>query len=386
MNQKFFALSRTLSLAAVAALALFLTGCGESKSDPKAEAPPQATVIEQSDASNYFGVDHPDQFPVTAATEYKSVSTLNVNGVVQPDISRSVPVISIASGRVVEVLAKIGDQVKKGQILLRVRSNDVSTAYQAYLKAVNDERFARQQDDRAKTLFDKGAISKSALEAADDTEQDAKVDLDTALEQLRLLGADKDHPSGVVDIVAPISGVIADQQATNNAGVSGFGLGGLNPFTIADLSYVWIVCDVYESDIDTVQVGDPADIHLNAFPGKTLKGRVDNILPILDPNIRTAKVRLEVANPGKTMRIGMFATATFYGKKSELRAAVPAPAILHLHDRDWVYVPVQGKRFHRVEVVSGKMLPGNLQEIVSGIAPGTQVVQNALNFQNTVEQ
>lgn len=386
MNQKFFALSRTASLAAIAALALFLTGCGESKSDPKAEAPPQATVIEQSDASNYFEVDHPDQFPVAAATEYKSVSTLNVNGVVQPDISRSVPVISIASGRVVEVLAKIGDQVKKGQILLRVRSNDVSTAYQAYLKAVNDERFARQQDDRAKTLFDKGAISKSALEAADDTEQDAKVDLDTALEQLRLLGADKDHPSGVVDIVAPISGVIADQQATSNAGVSGFGLGGLNPFTIADLSYVWIVCDVYESDIDTVQVGDPADIHLNAFPSKTLKGRVDNILPILDPNIRTAKVRLEVANRGKTMRIGMFATATFYGKKSELRAAVPAPAILHLHDRDWVYVPVQGKRFHRVEVVSGKMLPGNLQEVVSGIAPGTQVVQNALNFQNTVEQ
>jgi membrane fusion protein, heavy metal efflux system len=386
VNQKFFALSPTASLAAVAALALFLTGCGESKSDPKAEAPPPATVIEQSDASNYFEVEHPDQFPVVAATEYKSLPTLNVNGVVQPDISRSVPVISIASGRVVEVLAKIGDPVKKGQLLLRVRSNDVSTAYQAYLKAVNDERFARQQDDRAKTLFDKGAISKSALEAADDTEQDAKVDLDTALEQLRLLGADKDHPSGVVDIVAPISGVIADQQATNNAGVSGFGLGGLNPFTIADLSYVWIVCDVYESDIDTVQVGDPADIHLNAFPGKTLKGRVDNILPILDPNIRTAKVRLEVANPGKIMRIGMFATATFYGKKSELRAAVPAPAILHLHDRDWAYVPVQGKRFHRVEVVSGKMLPGNLQEVVRGIAPGTQVVQNALNFQNTVEQ
>ena len=386
MKPKFRALSQAGSLATAAAFALFFAGCGESKSDPKAEAPPPATVIEQSDASNYFEVDHPEQFPVAAATEYKSVSTLNVNGVVQPDISRSVPVISIASGRVVEVLAKIGDQVKKGQVLLRVRSNDVSTAYQAYLKAVNDERFARQQDDRAKTLFDKGAISKSALEAADDTEQDAKVDLDTAAEQLRLLGADKDHPSGIVDIVAPISGVIADQQATNNAGVSGFGLGGPNPFTIADLSYVWIVCDVYENDLETVGVGDPADIRLNAFPGKTLKARVDNILPILDPNIRTAKVRLEVANPGKIMRIGMFATATFYGKKGEQRAAVPAPAILHLHDRDWVYVPVQGKRFHRVEVVSGKMLPGNMQEVISGISPGAQVVQNALAFQNTAEQ
>ena len=388
MKKYHCALSRVADSAATAAaaLALLLGGCGESKSDPKAEAPPPATVVEQSNASNYFEVEHPEQFPVAEAVEYKAVSTINVNGVVQPDIARSVPVISIASGRVVEVLARIGDQVRKGQVLLRVRSNDVSAAYQAYRKAENDERFARQQDERAKILFDKGAISKSALEAADDTEQDAKVDLDTAVEQLRLLGADKDHPSGVVDVVAPISGVIADQQATNNAGVSGFGLGGPNPFTIADLSYVWIVCDVYENDLETVHVGDSADIHLNAFPGKRLQGRVDNILPVLDPSLRTAKVRLEVANPGRIMRVGMFAAATFYGKKSEPHASVPASAILHLHDRDWVYVPVQDKRFHRVEITSGRMLPGNTQEVISGITPGTQVIQNALNFQNTVEQ
>lgn len=365
---------------------LLTLGCGESKPDPKAEAPPPVKVESQTDASNYFEVDHPEQFPLVAATEYKSVNSLNVNGVVQPDIARSVPVISIASGRVVEVRARLGDEVKKGQVLLRVRSNDVASAYQVYLKAVNDERLARLQDERDKILFDKGAIAKSVLEAADDAEQDAKVDLNAAEEQLRLLGVDKDHPSGIVDVVAPISGVIADQQATNNAGVSGFGLGGPNPFTIADLSYVWIVCDVYENDIEAVRVGDSADIHLNAFPERTLKGRVDNILPNLDPNLRTAKVRVEVANPGKVMRVGMFATATFYGKKVESRAAVPAAAVLHLHDRDWVYVPVQGKRFRRVAVVGGRMLPDSMQEIVSGLAPGTQVIQNALNFQNTVEQ
>lgn len=365
---------------------LVMLGCGESKSDPKAEAPPPVKVESQSDAANYFEVDHPEQFPLVAATEYKSVNSLNVNGTVQPDIARSVPVISIASGRVVEVKARLGDEVKKGQVLLRVRSNDVASAYQVYLKAVNDERFARQQDDRDKILFEKGAIAKSVLEAADDAEQDAKVDLNAADEQLRLLGVDKDHPSGIVDVVAPISGVIADQQATNNAGVSGFGLGGPNPFTIADLSYVWIVCDVYENDIEMVRVGDAAEIHLNAFPEKTLKGRVDNILPNLDPNLRTAKVRVEVANPGKIMRVGMFASATFHGKKEETRAAVPASAVLHLHDRDWVYLPVQGKRFRRVAVVGGRMLPGNMQEVVSGLAPGTQVIQNALNFQNTVEQ
>ena len=126
-----------------------------------------------------------------------------------------------------------------------------------------------------------------------------------------------------------------------------------------------------------MHVGEYADIRLNAYPDKTFKGRIDNILPILDPNIRTAKVRLEVANPG-LMRVGMFVTATFYGKHAETRAAVPATAILHLHDRDWVYTPVSGSHFKRLEVATGDMLPGNLQEIVSGIKPGDQVVSNAL--------
>jgi cobalt-zinc-cadmium efflux system membrane fusion protein len=96
-------------------------------------------------------------------------------------------------------------------------------------------------------------------------------------------------------------------------------------------------------------------------------------------------VRIEVANPG-TMRVGMFVTATFHGQKKESRAAVPATAILHLHDRDWIYVSAGDKKFRRVEVTSGKMLPGNKQEVLAGLQPGTKVVENALVFQNTAEQ
>jgi cobalt-zinc-cadmium efflux system membrane fusion protein len=366
-------------------LGLLPVGCKENKENPKAEAPPPAVVEPEMDANN-FKVDHPDQFPLSTAMEYKAPASLNVTGVVNPDIARAVPVISLASGRVVEIKVRLGDEVKKGQVLLRVRSNDVSGAYQFYLKAVNDERVARLQYERAQILYQKGAIAKSALETAEGTAQDAKVDLDTATEQLRLLGLDKDHPTGTVDIVAPISGVITDQQATNAAGVQGFGLGGPNPFTISDLSYVWIICDVYENDLDAVHIGEFADIHLNAYPDKVIKGRIDNILPVLDPNIRTAKVRVEVPNPGRLMSIGMFVTATFYGKKPETHAAVPATAVLHLHDQDWVYVPLGGRNFRRVVVVAGKMLPGNMQEIVSGIQPGAKVVQMALVFENTVEQ
>jgi membrane fusion protein, heavy metal efflux system len=360
-----------------------LFGCKESKPDLKAEGPAQVTVEQEMDV-NKFTVDHPEQFPVVTASEYNAPSALNVTGVVNPDIARAVPVISLAAGRVVEIKARLGDEVKQGQVLLRVRSNDVSGAYQVYLKAVNDERLARSQYERAQTLYEKGAIAKSALEQAEDAEKDAKVDLDTAEGQLKLLGVDKDHPTGIVDIVAPISGVITDQQVTNAAGAQG--LPGPNPFTISDLSFVWILCDVYENDLDTLKLGEYADIHLNAYPNKVLKGRIDNIFPILDPNIRTAKVRLEVPNPGKIMRVGMFVTATFYGKQAQTHAAVPATAVLHLHDLDWVYTPLGGKSFRRVRVVAGKMLPGNMQEIVSGVHSGDKVVQAALVFQNTVEQ
>jgi cobalt-zinc-cadmium efflux system membrane fusion protein len=364
-------------------LGFLLLGCSEGKEGSKAEAPPPAVVEPEMNANN-FKVDHPEQFALATAVERKAVPALNVTGVVQPDIARAVPVLSLAAGRVVEIKARLGDEVKKGQLLLRVRSSDVSGAYQVYLKAENDERLARLQLDRAKILYEKGAIAKSGVEQAEDTEQDAKVDLDTAAEQLRLLGVDKDHPSGIVDITAPISGVITDQQVTNAAGVQG--LPGPNPFTISDLSYVWIICDVYENDLDAVHVGEYADIRLNAYPKKALKARIDNILPILDPNLRTAKVRLEVENAGRLMRVGMFVTATFYGKQPEIRATLPATAILHLHDRDWVFAPLGGGKFRRVEVVAGDMLPNGMQEITSGLKSGDQVVQSALMFENTVDQ
>jgi cobalt-zinc-cadmium efflux system membrane fusion protein len=147
---------------------------------------------------------------------------------------------------------------------------------------------------------------------------------------------------------------------------------------------VWIVCDVYENDVATLQLNDTAEIHLNAFPDRVLTGRVSNIFPILDPAIRTAKVRIEVQNPN-LMKIGMFVTAIFHGQQVETHAVVPATAIVHLHDRDFVFVP-SGARFQRVEVVAGRAVPGNLQEVRSGLEPGTPVVANGLVFASTVEQ
>jgi membrane fusion protein, heavy metal efflux system len=358
------------------------SGCGDSKGDPKAEAPPPA-VVEHAQEANIFQVDHPEQFPLVAAAEHLSSSQLTVTGTVNPDVSRNVPVISIAAGRVVEVKARLGDTVKKGQVLLRVQSADVSAAFSDYRKAVADEKLARVQFERARLLYDRGAISLNDYQVAEDAENKAIVDVENTTEKLRVLGGNIDHPAAIVDIVAPVSGVITDQQVTNSAGVAG--LGSPNPFTISDLSHVWILCDVFENDLAGVHVGETAEIRLNAYPDKVFIGRIGNVSPVLDPTLRSAKVRIEVANPG-LMRVGMFVTATFHGQKKEVHSAVPAAAILHLHDRDWVYVPAGTKQFRRVEVTAGSMLPGNLQEILAGIKPGEQVVQNALVFQSTVEQ
>jgi cobalt-zinc-cadmium efflux system membrane fusion protein len=142
---------------------------------------------------------------------------------------------------------------------------------------------------------------------------------------------------------------------------------------------------VYENDLANVHVGETADIHLNAYPDKLFTGRISNVGPVLDPAIRTAKVRIEVRNPG-LMRVGMFVTATFHGQKEETRVVVPATAILHLHDRDWVYVTAGGNKFRRLEVTAGGSLPNNMQEIASGLQAGQQVVTNALVLQNTMEQ
>jgi cobalt-zinc-cadmium efflux system membrane fusion protein len=370
------------TMANLLASGLLLAGCGQSKGDPKAEAPAPVKVEHEQDV-NLVQVDHPEQFPLFTAVEHVSTSQLVVNGVVSPDISRTVPVISLAVGRVVEIKARLGDTVKKGQVLLRVQSADMSGAFSDYRKALADEQLARTQMERAKLLYDKGAISLNDMQIAQDTEDKAKTDVENTTAKIRVLGGDPARADTVVDIHAPISGVITDQQVTNAAGVQG--LASPNPFTISDLSNVWILCDVYENDLINVHIGDTADIRLNAYPDKSFTGRISNVGPILDPSLRTAKVRIEVKNPG-VIKVGMFVSATLHGVKKETHTAVMASAILHIHDRDWVYVPAGDNRFRRTGVVAGNSLPDGMQEILSGLKPGQQVVVNALVMQNTVEQ
>lgn len=332
-------------------------------------------------------VKQPGRFPLVPVAPRSVFPSLNVTGQVQPDPSRELPVLSIANGRVTALHVGLGDFVHKGQLVMEVQSPDVTSAFATYLKAVSDEQLTNTTLTRDKLLFDKGAIAQSQLQVAQNGETDAQADLKAAEQQLRILGVDRNHPGDSVKVYAPISGVIVAQNTTA-AGAAGLTVtGAAGSLTVADLSHVWVVCDVYENDLAQVHLGEGADITLSAFPGKVRRGTISDIGAILDPTLRTAKVRIAVPNQDNLLRIGMFATATFHGTRAQTALAVPANAVLHLHDRDYVYVPSGAAgSFRRAAVVVGDTLPGNAVEIRSGLQEGQQVVLNALEMQEATEQ
>ena len=373
---------RTVLLAAGASV-LMLAGCqSKTNVDEAAQAPPQAKVVEEPDL-NLVKVDNAQRFALVAASEREERPQVHATGTVNPNVDLSVPVVSLASGRVAGLYAKLGDDVQKGQLLLKVQSNDIANAFQTYEQAKADELLARKQLDRAKTLYDRGAISLNDLQIAEDTEEKAVVGVNTAAQQIRTLGGNPSKTDAVVSILAPVSGTIVEQNVAPSGSVHTPD-NQQNLFTIANLSRVWVLCDVYENDLPIVKVGDTADIRLNAYPDRVFHGRISNIGKVLDPNLRTAKVRIELANPGM-MRVGMFVTATFYGLHGRKDAVVPTGAVLHLHDRDWVFVPDGQGQFRRTPVTGGEIVDGQ-QIVLSGISPGQQVVKDALALSSESEQ
>jgi cobalt-zinc-cadmium efflux system membrane fusion protein len=373
---------------------LAVAGCKHEDKTPVVDNPTPQVV--QTGGSSTVHIEGADRFSLTQSVAKQVVSTLDVTGSVNPDVSREIPVLSLANGRVVALHVGLGDFVHKGQLVMEVQSPDVSTAFDAYLKAVNDEHLTSVTLERDKLLYDKGAIPQTQLQAAQDGEDDSKADLIATEQQLKILGVDKNQitkslsgagGSETVKIYAPASGVIIAQNVTTAAAAGITYAGSTGSLTIADLSHVWVICDVYENDLAQVHLGQHVDIRLNAFPGKVFSGTVGDIGAVLDPSIRTAKVRIQVENPSGLLRIGMFATATILGQHAETMPAVPQTAVLQLHDHSYVFVPGSGDgNFRRVLITTGKTLDGNLIEVKSGIGVGQQVVASALDLQNTADQ
>ena len=375
-----YSFHRALLVAGAGLLLPLLVACSGTNARPEQS---QVTVEKAPDPS-VIEVQHPEQFPVVTVQQRAGAQELLVNGAVAPDVNRSVPVLSLAGGRAVEIRVKLGDDVKKGQVLLEIDSPDVAAAFSDYQKFQTDELLARKQLDRAQLLYSKGAIAQKDLEEAEDTEQKTRVDVQTAVQRLKVLGADVNHPTPIVPVRAPISGTIVEQNTTGGTGVRSLD-NSPNLFTIADLSHVWVLCDVYENLLPQVHVGDFAEVRLAAYPDRPLRGRVGNISRVLDPSTRTAKVRLELDNPDRLMRAGMFVTAVLRSQQQQLRPVVPATAVLRLHDKDWVFRPEGGNRFRRTEIRAGGTTSDGMRLVFAGLSAGDKVVSNALQFAGAAE-
>lgn len=370
-----------LRIVVVLAIALAFVSC---KKEAAAVAEPEVKVVEANSVDSVT-VQKPEQFPLVQVELRAASSETHVTGVVAPDVNRTVPVNALLSGRVTAIHARLGDNVKKGQVLLNVASPDLEMAFSDYQKFQADAQLAKKQLERSKLLFDHGALAAKEVEVSQSTYDKALVDVKTSSERIRLQGGNPDTISNTFEVRAPVSGTITAQNTAASASVK-------TPdnapdlFTISDLSRVWVLCDVYENLLADVRLGDTASLVLNAYPDRTMHGRVSNISQVLDPATRTAKVRLELDNSHGMLKPGMFATVTFFSQSKRNREIIPATAVIQLHDKSWVYKSNGQGRFTRVEVQPGAALDGGQQEILGGLAPGDKVVKNALALSSTEDQ
>jgi len=355
--------------------------CVSCTNDPKAAA----TKSEITLNPNVYTVERPELFKLVAAQITQLPTTLEANGSVTPDINRSIHVTSQGSGRVVELKVRLGDYVKKGQVLLSLQSGDLAGAFSDYQKAVADERLSNKALDRAQLLYSHGAVAEKDLQQATDAEDKAKADVLSTEQRVRLMGGDPAHPGSTIALRAPISGTIVEQ---NVAGFEGIRSLDNSPslFTIADLTQVWVLCDVYENELGAVHVGDAAEIRMTAYPDRVYRGKVDDISRVLDAATRSAKIRIVLPNLDGSLRPGMFGVATFRSRRVQSQTVVPSTALIRLQDKDWVFRKDGAQRFRRVEVHTLSGIANGMQPIQDGLHAGDEVVENALAFSSAVAE
>jgi len=321
--------------------------------------------------------------PVASGT---SATEIRLPGVVEPNAYRQVAVTPLVAGRVTKVGPALGDRVRRGQTLAEIYSPALAEAQTRYVsvQAMLDAHDRELQ--RTQKLVEIGAASRQELEKvhAEHAAQTAAVQ--SARSQLELLGvsasaldnmASGRSVSAATNVPAPIDGVVTERGANVGLNVDT----ATKLFTVVDLSTVWVVADLYERDFSRVRVGSEAAITTSARPDLTLRGRVSYIDPQVGADTRTAKVRIEVPNPGGELRLGMYADVVVAGAPGTSTLRVPPNAVQNVGDRTVVYLanPKEPGKFIEREVRLGQA-SGEQVEVVSGIQPGDVVVTEGSFF------
>jgi membrane fusion protein, heavy metal efflux system len=354
--------------------ALLLTGCGGSASTGS-QSPADSAAANSADGGEYVAPDSRGIQTVTVA-QSPIPEYLELPAHIDPDPTRVVHVYPPATGRIVEMKVRPWDRVVRGQTLAIIESGDLSRAVADYHKAQADNQVKQDALTRARDLYDHHAIAEKDLQQAQADAQMSAAEVSATRDQIRELGMDPDRATDQLSIVAPQGGVILDVGAS--PGEYSNALAAPAPLcTIADISTVWAVGDIYEKDLAVAKTGQDAQVTLDAYPGREWTGRVSDVSDAVDATTRTLHVRIVLANPKGELKPSLFGSIRLL-RSSAPGILLPAAAVIREGSDAYVFVGIGNNRFARRNVTLGRSVDGSL-EIVSGIKSGDTVVsQGAL--------
>ena len=372
MNGKFA--SSVMAAIACLILGLVLPGCHETRANQQsARAQNSAT----SAASEAQYVAPGASGIVTATVQLSAVPNyIQLPAQIEADPTRVVHVYPPAGGRITEMKVRPWDHVEKGQTLAILESSDLARGVDDYHKALIDNEVKQKALERATYLYAHSAIAQKDLQQAQGDAQTAEAEVQAARAQVRVFGMDPDHAGAELRVAAPRSGVILDIGAAQ--GEYSNALAAAQPLcTIADLSSVWAVGDIYEKDLAAARPGEAAQVTLDAYPGQLRNGHVSSVSDAVDPNTRTLHVRVVLANPGTQLKPAMFGSIRLR-RSTRTGIVVPSTAVIREGSEAYVFVGEGNGRYQRRSVTLGRTLGASL-EIVSGVRAGdTVVTQGAL--------
>jgi cobalt-zinc-cadmium efflux system membrane fusion protein len=357
-------------------LAIGISSCSRSEGGPaQAQAQAQGAPSAGSAASDFVA---PDAKGIQTLTVRSSnvPDFLVLPAHIEPDPTRVVHVYPSAGGRIVEMKVRPSDRVEKGQLLALLESNDLSRAVAEYHKARVDNEIKQKALARAEDLLAHNAIAQKDYQQAQGDAQMAQAEMEATAQQIRVFGMDPDHASTELRVVAPRSGVVLDIGAA--LGEYSKSLDAPQPLcTIADITSVWALGDIYEKDLTGAKIGEEAQVTLDAYPGKTWVGRVAVVSDVVDPATRTLHVRVVLPNPDGRIKPAMFGSIRVLRSTSN-GILVPATAVIREAANSYVFVGKGNGHFERRAVRLGRTVDGSL-EILSGMNPGDTIVsQGAL--------
>ena len=373
-------------------IGLACAGCSSGPGEPESKM--TSYTSSESETAELFTVPNEQMahLEVASVERTKLQRVLRLTGSVAYNQFKTTPVFPAISGPVHEILVAPGETVEAGTPLLTVNSPDYALARAAYIKAKDALQLADKILHRAQDLYAHGAISEADLQQAESARTQAEADMVSSQDALRALGIkDPDtiakntgRTTLQIPLLAPVSGEVVERLVGPGQLLQN---GVTQCFTISDMSQVWVLVNVYQSDLPFVRVGQKVEINTESYP-ETFHGEISYIAPALDPNTRTVQARIVTDNPGKKLKKDMYVIAAVQAGVNPDALTIPDSALLRdSENQPYVYVQTDTNRFARRLVKFAGSNAGRT-EITSGLKEGERVVGEGalfLQFKNSLQ-